>query len=223
MFHSYIIAGNTHENRQKYIEQFIKQLKISTYDLTRLTVGPVTIAQIRIVIQFLNRKPLSSPYKGVIIQADAITREAQQALLKTLEEPPANSLVILSVNNENSLLPTIISRCTVKKLFDEKNAICSYDFDLCKQFWQKIFTTKKSTRLVQTNVITTDRENALSWITQQMSFFRNELINAYLTPRATIFPSFSSYYVLRQMQKTYEYLKGNITTKLAIDQLFLNI
>lgn len=57
-------------------------------------------------------KPYSSPYKVYIIpDAHRMNEQAQNALLKTLEEPPAYAVIILLADNESSLLPTINSRC----------------------------------------------------------------------------------------------------------------
>jgi DNA polymerase-3 subunit delta' len=57
-------------------------------------------------------KPYSSRYKIYIIpEADLMTVQAQNALLKTIEEPPAYAVILLLVNNGGSLLPTISSRC----------------------------------------------------------------------------------------------------------------
>ena len=47
----------------------------------------------------------------IIESAEAMTESAANALLKTLEEPTNNSYIILLVNDEQRLLPTIISRC----------------------------------------------------------------------------------------------------------------
>lgn len=59
-------------------------------------------------------KPYSSPYKIYIVQeAEKMTPQAQNALLKTLEEPPAYAVFILLVNTMESMLPTIVSRCVV--------------------------------------------------------------------------------------------------------------
>ena len=59
-------------------------------------------------------KPYSSPYKIYILQeAEKMTPQAQNALLKTLEEPPAYAVFILLVNTMESMLPTIVSRCVV--------------------------------------------------------------------------------------------------------------
>lgn len=57
-------------------------------------------------------KPYSSPYKIYIIDdADKMTEQAQNAILKTIEEPPAYAVIILLTCNSATLLNTIISRC----------------------------------------------------------------------------------------------------------------
>ena len=59
-------------------------------------------------------KPYSSPYKIYIIdEAEKLTQQAQNALLKTIEEPPAYAVILLLTTNVNALLPTILSRCVV--------------------------------------------------------------------------------------------------------------
>ena len=68
----------------------------------------IKIDQIRQVKQFLKLKRK----KVVIIEkAEKMNIEASNALLKTLEEPPENSLIILTTSNQEKLLPTILSRC----------------------------------------------------------------------------------------------------------------
>ena len=69
-------------------------------------------------------KPYSSRYKIYIMNdAEKMTVQAQNAILKTLEEPPEYAVIILLTSNVNSLLPTILSRCVVlnmKPVADEK-------------------------------------------------------------------------------------------------------
>ncbi len=70
----------------------------------------IKIDQIREIISFLKLK--SEKGKVVIIEkAEKMNTEAANALLKTLEEPPDNSMIILTTSNQNNLLPTIVSRC----------------------------------------------------------------------------------------------------------------
>lgn len=62
-------------------------------------------------------KPYSGPYKIYIIDdADKMTEQAQNALLKTIEEPPAYAIIILLTTNSSKLLPTILSRCVMLNL-----------------------------------------------------------------------------------------------------------
>lgn len=62
-------------------------------------------------------KPYQSPYKIYIVDAaDKMTENAQNALLKTIEEPPEYAVIILLCCNIQSLLPTILSRCVVLDL-----------------------------------------------------------------------------------------------------------
>ena len=57
-------------------------------------------------------KPFSSPYKIFIVQeAERMTEAAQNALLKTIEEPPEYGIIILLTSNMSAILPTIQSRC----------------------------------------------------------------------------------------------------------------
>ena len=59
-------------------------------------------------------KPYSSKWKIYIInEAEKMTVQAQNALLKTLEEPPAYAVILLLTSNPEALLPTIQSRCVV--------------------------------------------------------------------------------------------------------------
>jgi len=85
-----------------------------------LVIGPepsIGISNVRSLEKFLQRKPYQAPLKTVVItQADKLTLPAQQALLKTLEEPPAHSQIMLLCPSEELLLPTIVSRCLVKRL-----------------------------------------------------------------------------------------------------------
>ena len=59
-------------------------------------------------------KPYSSPRKIYIMnEAEKMTVQAQNALLKTLEEPPEYAVILLLTTNVDALLPTILSRCVV--------------------------------------------------------------------------------------------------------------
>lgn len=75
--------------------------------------GTISIDEIRDqVINDVSVKPYCSPYKIYIIaDAQMMTPQAQNALLKTIEEPPEYAVIMLLTDNADSLLPTIQSRC----------------------------------------------------------------------------------------------------------------
>lgn len=91
-------------------------------------------------------KPYSSPRKIYIIdEADKLTVQAQNALLKTIEEPPAYAVVILLTSNADALLPTILSRCVqlnikpvqdkvLKRYLMERLKVPDYKADLSVAF-----------------------------------------------------------------------------------------
>ena len=95
-------------------------------------------------------KPYSSPYKVYIVdEAEKMNVQAQNALLKTIEEPPAYAVILLLTNNAEIFLPTILSRCvrlSLKAVPDEKikaylmenYEVPDYKADVCVAFAQGI-------------------------------------------------------------------------------------
>lgn len=72
------------------------------------------IAEARLIKQHFALKPYSAKGRVVVLEdASNLTIEAQNALLKTLEEPPKEAMLILGAPSDANLLPTIISRCEV--------------------------------------------------------------------------------------------------------------
>jgi len=93
-------------------------------------------------------RPYSSKYKIYIVpHADKMSVQAQNALLKTIEEPPEYAVIILLTENAEILLPTIRSRCVIlklrnikdqliKKYLMEQMEIPDYKADICAAFAQ---------------------------------------------------------------------------------------
>ncbi|HHX70576.1 MAG: hypothetical protein WAO56_10850 [Miniphocaeibacter sp.] len=80
----------------------------------------IKIADIRNLIKFLSTSPVEGKYKLVLIKnAEFFRKESANALLKILEEPPEYGKLILTTNNEEQIIKTIISRCQVVNLENE--------------------------------------------------------------------------------------------------------
>ena len=81
-------------------------------------IGSIGVEDIREqVVNDVEIRPYESPYKIYVIdEASKMTPQAQNALLKTLEEPPSYAVILLLADNPDSLLPTITSRCVTLRL-----------------------------------------------------------------------------------------------------------
>ena len=74
--------------------------------------GSIKIEQVRDIVDRAAYRPFEGRRRAVIIdQADALVPAAQNALLKTLEEPPPSSVFMLITSRPDMLLPTVLSRC----------------------------------------------------------------------------------------------------------------
>lgn len=93
-------------------------------------------------------KPYSSRYKVYIVdEAEKMNVQAQNALLKTIEEPPGYAVILLLTTNADSFLPTILSRCillnlkavtndVIRNFLMKKHHIPDYQADVCAAFAQ---------------------------------------------------------------------------------------
>lgn len=83
----------------------------------------IPVEEARMVSEFLSKTPAERKWRVVIIDSiDDMNRNAANALLKTLEEPPARAVLLLVSHNPGALLPTIRSRCRVLKCKPMGNA-----------------------------------------------------------------------------------------------------
>ena len=79
--------------------------------------GTLKVEQVREVTKFLSLKPYQSQYKIVIfLRFQEANASAQNALLKTLEEAASYAVLLLTADNAEQLLPTIVSRCEILRL-----------------------------------------------------------------------------------------------------------
>lgn len=109
----------------------------------------LSVADIRSqLVNDIEVKPYSSKYKIYIVdEAEKMNQQAQNALLKTIEEPPAYAVILLLTSNADAFLPTILSRCVtlnlkvvaddkIKKFLMERWRVPDYQADVCVAFAQ---------------------------------------------------------------------------------------
>ena len=151
--------------------------------------GSISIDEVREqVVHDVDIKPYCSPYKIYIIpDAEMMTVQAQNALLKTIEEPPEYAVIMLLTENAETLLPTIRSRCVmlklrnikdqlVKKYLMEQMQVPDYKADVCVAFAQG--NMGKAIMLATSEHFNEIKEEAVHLLRNINDLDLNELIEA---------------------------------------------
>lgn len=140
---SVLLIGNISQ-AEEIVKEIIANYQILPEDVIRISPADsegktesIGIKQIREMEHFLFLTPAGSVKAAIIEQADHISAQAANAMLKTLEEPPGYALIIL-ISGSDNLLPTIISRCK-RYYLGNNNVDIENDFDIEKlindPFW----------------------------------------------------------------------------------------
>lgn len=110
-----IIISVSKDLREKYLNKALKENSLTQNhpDLLYFEDSEkLGVEQAKKIREHLSIKPHSAKVKAVILEsAHNLTQDAQNSLLKTLEEPPNSALIVLGAGNESNLLPTVLSRC----------------------------------------------------------------------------------------------------------------
>ena len=207
----------------------------------------IKIEQIRQMQEKLLEKPILSNQKVYILKdADRMTKEAQNCLLKTLEEPPSYITIILIGSNESSFLNTIRSRCT--KLFFQpipekdleeflKN---KYQLSEISEIRKKVFegSIAKAISIQEKQDIYNqidqvfgnieqyrllDGINQLEFLYQQKEEIQEllEYINVLLFEQCKQHPKYIQY--IEVVEKTKQKIKANSNYDMSIDSLLYQI
>lgn len=140
------------------------------------------------VIGDVSIRPYYGPYKVYIVnEAQKMTVQAQNALLKTIEEPPVYAIILLLTNNVSALLPTILSRCVtlslrtvedslIKTYLMERLHIPDYQADISVSFGQG--NVGKAKQIAASEEFEEVTENALQILKYSGDMELHELIDA---------------------------------------------
>ena len=126
--HAYLFAGGRGTGKTSLARIFAKSLGIHPEDIYELDAASNRgVDEVRALRESVHTLPFSSPYKMYILdEAHMLTKEASNALLKTLEEPPAHVLFILATTDKEKLPDTIHSRCQIITFSEPSSATLSH-------------------------------------------------------------------------------------------------
>ena len=126
----------------------------------------ISIDQIRKIKRHIYQKPVKAKVKFVAVKdADMLTTEAQNALLKLLEEPPSHAVIVLSTERKQKLLPTIRSRTVEINIRPKRKQLTpSTEFPI--------------DNFKETLTILSQIENPKEWIDRQIENYYQMLLSA---------------------------------------------
>ncbi len=210
----------------------------------------IKIEQIRVMNSKIYEKPIISSKKVYIINnADLMTKEAQNCLLKTIEEPPEYAVIILVGANENMFLNTIRSRCVkinFNKINDEeltKILTERYEFNGITENMLRLFSgsIEKAINLqgkqdiymeIENMFNNLDRVNIIDLLNKKEIITKNkeeinnilEYINVLLFEKLKKLDKQNQYIkAIQIVEDTKDRLKKNANLDMTIDYLLLNI
>lgn len=237
MIAAQLIIGGLYQERVKTVKKIIQPFFKKTLDFNNLPVDilliksekSIGINQIRNLKHFLNLRPYQAKIKiGLILKAESLTPPAQNSLLKTLEEPPKDSLIILLANHSANLLPTIVSRTQIIRLPSKSQiSLSSEEIEELSEKIKHLLTSRVGERVKESLVLVKNNDQALV-LTEKLLFLWRQflLVKTGIKKEG---PDFLTQINLRQIEKAIKnteqirkMLVANVNYHLAIENLFLS-
>jgi DNA polymerase III delta subunit len=215
---SILIVGQPDKTKEA-AQKLCKENKISQFDVqvveTEKTVG---IGDIRALQKKLFLKPIKSETKAVILEAFlGMTLDSQNAFLKVLEEPPANTIIIILVSSLDFILPTVFSRCSLINL-GKTEKLSSEEIENNLKIILDLKTGGASQALLIAQNNSKDREIALKFLGNLIISIHDALEN-----ENADFSSKDLQKILKSLQKTYTVIKTtNVAPRFALENLLLS-
>jgi DNA polymerase-3 subunit delta' len=171
LYHSYVIEGDVSRAGRELID-FLEEehgvIAKGNPDVFHQSYGTFSIESARAVKEEAQRKKVSQGKKIFILEFGAMTREAGNALLKTLEEPFDDTHFFLITPSVSNILPTILSRCrSVKFSSDALSAATPTPADF--------ISASKATRLLMVKKLLSELEKEKIAKADIVSFVENVL------------------------------------------------
>lgn len=111
---AFLLYGPPGTGKTTLARILMKKYQVADFDLKELNAADTNgVDDIRKISSDISMSPMAGPMRGFILdEAHMLTVQAQNALLKTLEEPPSHAVFVIATTDPEKLLKTIRSRCT---------------------------------------------------------------------------------------------------------------
>ena len=223
MSFSFLISSKDKDEAFKKAAYLISKNNIDKIDIETISFEKsVGIGDIRGIAKKIYLKPIKSETKAIILKTyNGITIEAQNALLKILEEPPDNTIIILMVPSLEQILPTILSRCKIIVIKKVREDLTKKEFDDISEALFSLSSSGAGKRLKLAQDFGKSREEAIVWLEKMIIILREKMIEE-INKGATF--EQNKIKILEKMQNTYTIIKTtNVNQRFALENLFLSI
>jgi DNA polymerase III gamma/tau subunit len=210
---SVIILSKIKEKAKEEALSLCKAENVSKFDVNYFqNEKAIGVADIKLLQKNLFLTPIKGDKKAIIIDSFlGITNEAQNAFLKTLEEPPKSTIILILASALDIFLPTILSRCTLINL-ETKKILTKEDISKYSQILKDLEKGSVSYALKISEENSKDKETALQFL-ESLIICENLALN-----------ETSNFKMLKKMQKTYTIIKTtNVSARFALENLFLSL
>jgi len=233
MVHSLLIVhGNSQKRYEKGLqlaENFLAGSLINHPDFFLLEdPKSIKIDHIRQLQHQLALRPYSALLKVALInEADKLTLPAQHALLKTLEEPPEASVIILTTPHKEVLLPTIVSRCQIISLPNEKTIMNESSFTEQLSTLNAVLSATPGQRLLIAEKVAINRDQTMEFCQNQLelwSLLMQQKAGILKTTKKTVMELswLEIVGIIKQIQLSLHFLKQNVNPQLVVGNVLLS-
>jgi DNA polymerase III gamma/tau subunit len=215
---SFLIVALNKNEAASYISNLLKENNVNSLDISlQKYEKAMGIGDVRNIQKAILLKPFRGKTKAVIIETyEDITIEAQNALLKILEEPPANTIIIITTAKKELILPTIISRCKVIILQEKEIKLTEDDSLKLQETLNILLNGKIGDKLKIAETIAKEKTEPVLWLEKMAFFVKNKLLEKDNKLKYLNF--------LKELQKTYKIIKStNVSQRIAIENLLLSL
>ncbi len=218
---SLLLISSDQQKAKEHAKNLFLAKGINIVDITIVeSENAIGIEDIRTIQKKLYLKPLKSLEKALIISSiQTASTEAQNSLLKVLEEPPANTTVVLLATSEKLLLPTILSRCKIEILDNQQDVAIKQKEEIKKEL-EKIINAPLGEKLAIAQKLAEDKIEAISFLTIAIHLLREQMIEQ-------VSQSHSAIEKAEEIKRFQEALTlastTNVAMRIILEDLFLHI
>lgn len=212
---TFIISSKNLDSASEVAKKINEERKINKFDIDLLEFEKaIGIEDVRNIQKKIYLKPFKGIKKSIIIKLlNGATLDAQNSMLKLLEEPPVSSIIILITQNYQIFLPTILSRAKVIEIKD--------DFKIDKDKVNELFELDgEGDSLYLAQELSKDKNGAINWLENAILGIRELMLDNLNNKQKAL----KLRKMIHKIELTHYDLKNtNVNTRLALENLFLDI